>query len=47
MVTDHDQPNSLHVAHSNGRTMTDEHFKNILSILVEKTGVPGEACQDI
>jgi Mg2+ and Co2+ transporter CorA len=36
MVTDHDQPNSLHVAHSNGRTMTDEPFKDILSILVEK-----------
>lgn len=36
MVIDHDQPSSLHVAHSNDRTMTDEHFKDILSILVEK-----------
>lgn len=36
MVIDHDQPNSLHVAHSNDRTMTDENFKDILSILVEK-----------
>lgn len=36
MVTDHDQPNSLHVAHSNDRTMTDKHFQDILSILVEK-----------
>lgn len=36
MVTDHDQPNSFHVAHSNDRTMTNEHFQDILSILVEK-----------